>query len=101
MSGNPETIEETKSKTKIGKPSMYKVILLNDDYTTTEFVIAILKDIFHKSDEEATIITARVHETGAGIAGIYTREIAESKVAEVIVTARHYQFPLQAVTEKE
>ena len=90
---------KTRPKTK--KPSLYKVLLLNDDYTPMEFVVQILEGIFNKSREEAVQIMLHVHRSGVGICGIFTYEVAETKVAQVIEFARRHQHPLQCTMEKE
>ena len=78
---------------------MYKVILLNDHYTSMEFVVAILEGVFHKNTVEAHQVMLNVHKVGRGIAGAYTREIAETKVATVTQLAKREGFPLQCVME--
>ncbi len=90
---------KTRPKTK--KPDMYKVALLNDDYTPMEFVIHILERFFQKSKEEATDIMMHVHRRGVGICGIYTYEIAETKVNQVMEFAKANEQPLQCISEKE
>ncbi|MEQ8370923.1 MAG: ATP-dependent Clp protease adapter ClpS [Alphaproteobacteria bacterium] len=90
---------ETRVRTK--KPSMYKVLLLNDDYTPMEFVVLVLERFFHKNQEEATQIMLHVHRRGIGICGVYTYEVAETKVNQVIEFARENQHPLQCTLEKE
>ncbi|WP_084398214.1 ATP-dependent Clp protease adapter ClpS [Henriciella aquimarina] len=90
---------ETRVKTK--KPSMYRVLLLNDDYTPMEFVVFILEQFFHKSREQATRIMLHVHQKGVGVCGIYTFEVAETKVAQVMDLARRNEHPLQCTMEKE
>jgi len=90
-----------KEKLKTEEPSLYRVILLNDDYTTMEFVIHVLETVFHKPLPEATRIMLSVHKKGAGLCGVYTREIAETKVAEVHAMAAENQFPLKCTMEKE
>lgn len=90
---------KTKPKTK--KPDLYKVLLLNDDYTPMEFVIHILEKFFHKNKQEATDIMMHVHRRGVGICGIFTYEVAETKVAQVMDFARANEQPLQCVMEKE
>lgn len=90
----------TKPKAKPKKPSMYKVLLLNDDYTPMEFVVHVLERIFRKSQEEATQIMLHVHHKGVGICGVYTFEVAETKVVQVIDYARKHQHPLQCTLEK-
>lgn len=89
---------KTRAKTK--KPSMYRVILMNDDYTPMEFVVSILMGIFKKTSEEATRIMLNVHQTGIGTCGVYTFEIAETKVAQVMDAAKRNQHPLQCTLEK-
>ena len=90
----------TKKKTKTKKPSQYKVVLLNDDFTPMDFVIGILMGIFRKTQQEATDIMLNVHETGIGVAGIYTFEIAETKAAQVLDTAKRQGHPLKCTLEK-
>lgn len=91
----------TKTATKTKKPSMYKVLLLNDDYTPMEFVIHVLERFFNKSREEATRVMLHVHQKGVGICGVYTFEVAETKVTQVMDFARKHQHPLQCTMEKE
>ena len=90
-----------KSKPKTKKPSMYKVLLLNDDYTPMEFVVLVLERFFNKSHEEATRIMFHVHRRGVGVCGVYTYEVAETKVTQVIDFARRNEHPLQCTLEKE
>jgi len=92
-------VVKTRPKTK--KPSMYKVLMLNDDYTPMEFVVHILERFFNKSRQEATRIMLHVHRRGVGICGVYTYEVAETKVTQVIDFARRHQHPLQCTMEKE
>jgi ATP-dependent Clp protease adaptor protein ClpS len=91
----------TQTKTRTQRPSMYRVLILNDDYTPMEFVVYVLEQYFHKSREEATQIMLHVHQTGVGVCGVYTYEVAETKVAQVIDTARRNQHPLQCTMEKD
>jgi ATP-dependent Clp protease adaptor protein ClpS len=91
----------TKSKPKTQKPSLYKVLLLNDDYTPMEFVIYVLERFFNKGRDEATRIMLHVHHKGVGVCGVYTYEIAETKVAQVMDLARQHGHPLQCTMEKE
>ena len=100
---DPGTVGQvvTKTKDKTQKPSMYKVLLLNDDYTPMEFVIHVLERFFGKSREDATRIMLHVHHNGVGICGVFTFEVAETKVAQVIEFARQHQHPLQCTMEKE
>lgn len=90
-----------KPKPKTKKPSMYKVLLLNDDYTPMEFVVHILERFFNKNRQEATDIMLHVHRRGVGICGIFTYEVAETKVAQVMDFARANEQPLQCTMEKE
>jgi ATP-dependent Clp protease adaptor protein ClpS len=90
---------KTRPKTK--KPSLYKVLLLNDDYTPMEFVVHILEKIFGKNRDEAVQIMLHVHRHGVGICGVFTFEVAETKVAQVIEFARRHEHPLQCTMEKE
>lgn len=85
----------------VEEPPLYKVILLNDDYTTMDFVVGILEEIFHKTPSEATQIMLLIHNTGSGVCGIYPKEIAETKIEQVHSKARNAGFPLRAVMEKE
>jgi ATP-dependent Clp protease adaptor protein ClpS len=100
--GNGTVIERrTKTQSKTKRPSMFKVILLNDDYTPMEFVVDLLKTVFHKPHAEATKIMLWVHQNGMGVAGVYPFEIAETKVHAVEELAREAQYPLKCVMEKE
>lgn len=90
-----------KSKPKTKRPSMYKVLMLNDDYTPMEFVVHVLERFFGKNREEATRIMMHVHQRGVGICGVYTYEVAETKVTQVMDLARQNQHPLQCTIEKE
>ena len=89
-----------KAKPKTKKPSMYKVIMLNDDYTPMEFVVHVLERFFSKNREEATKIMMHVHQRGVGICGTFTYEVAETKVTQVMDFARQHQHPLQCTVEK-
>ncbi|MBL29275.1 MAG: ATP-dependent Clp protease adapter ClpS [Rhodospirillaceae bacterium] len=90
----------TQSKPKAKKPSMYKVLMLNDDYTPMEFVVYVLERFFHKNREDATRIMLHVHQRGVGICGVYSYEVAETKVTQVTDFARQNQHPLQCTLEK-
>ncbi|APH74621.1 ATP-dependent Clp protease adapter ClpS [Aquibium oceanicum] len=92
-------ITRTKPKTK--KPSLYRVLILNDDYTPMEFVVHILERFFQKDREAATRIMLHVHNHGVGECGVYTFEVAETKVSQVMDFARQHQHPLQCVMEKK
>jgi ATP-dependent Clp protease adaptor protein ClpS len=85
---------------KIKEPTLYSVVLLNDDYTPMQFVVDVLETLFQKSPAEAYRIMMHVHLNGSGIAGIYTWEVAETKVETVTVMARHAEFPLRAAIEE-
>ena len=97
----PKIKEESGVETEIKEPSMYRVILHNDDYTPMDFVIDILISVFHKSFDEAEMIMWRVHEKGSAVCGIYTFEIAETKVEHVKMRAREMGFPLLATMEED
>lgn len=92
---------EIQEDIKLKKPKMYKVLLLNDDYTSMEFVVNTLTTIFHKNEDEAYKIMLRIHNSGSGLCGIYAYEIAETKVAQVANAAKKNKFPLRAVMEDE
>jgi len=91
----------TKTRPETKKPSLYKVLLLNDDYTPMEFVVHVLERFFNKGREEATRIMLHVHQKGVGICGVYTYEVAETKVTQVMDFSRQNQHPLQCTMEKE
>lgn len=91
----------TKPRPKTKKPSLYKVLLLNDDYTPMEFVVHVLERYFGKGREEATRIMLHVHHKGVGICGVFTYEIAETKVTQVMDFSRQHDHPLQCTMEKE
>ncbi len=93
------TITRVKPKTK--RPNLYRVLLLNDDYTPMEFVVLVLQDVFNKTREDAMQIMLHVHQKGVGECGVYPYEVAETKVTRVMDTARKNQHPLQCVMEKQ
>jgi len=97
-----KTITENQNelKNKLKEPNMYKVILLNDDYTTMEFVVEILVTIFHKTPTESTKIMLDVHEKGKGVVDIYTFDIASTKIAKVDEVAKKEEYPLIAIMEQ-
>ena len=99
--GNSGTGIVTKTRPKTKKPSLYKVLILNDDYTPMEFVVHILERFFNKNREAAVEIMLHVHRHGVGICGVFTYEVAETKVAQVIEFSRRHQHPLQCTMEKE
>lgn len=96
---NTGVVVRTKPKTR--KPSMYKVIMLNDDYTPMEFVVHVLERFFNKNREEATRIMLHVHQRGVGVCGVFTYEVAETKVTQVMDFARQHHHPLQCTLEKD
>ncbi|SDF29053.1 MULTISPECIES: ATP-dependent Clp protease adapter ClpS [Thalassobaculum] len=96
---NTGVVVKTRPKTK--KPSMYKVIMLNDDYTPMEFVVHVLERFFNKNREEATRIMLHVHQRGVGVCGVFTYEVAETKVTQVMDFARQHHHPLQCTLEKD
>src|SRR5437667_1427442 len=89
----------TETKKKLKKPPMYKVLLHNDDYTTREFVVWVLQTVFHKNEDEAIAVMSHVHNNGVGIAGVYTFEVAETKVTKTVSLAKAQQFPLHLPIE--
>ncbi len=91
----------TRTQPKVQKPSLYRVLILNDDYTPMEFVVFVLERYFSKSREDATRIMLHVHQNGVGVCGVYTYEVAETKVAQVVDAARRHQHPLQCTMEKD
>ncbi|MBM3568012.1 MAG: ATP-dependent Clp protease adapter ClpS [Alphaproteobacteria bacterium] len=99
--GGPATGVVTRVKPKTKKPSMYKVLLMNDDYTPMEFVVHVLQRFFAKSAEEATRIMLHVHQRGIGVCGVYTYEVAETKATQVVDFARKNQHPLNCTLEKD
>ena len=99
--GDGKTGLVTKTRPKTKKPSLYKVLLLNDDYTPMEFVVHVLERSFHTNRDEATKIMWHVHQKGVGVCGVFTYEVAETKVAQVMDLARQNQHPLQCRMEKE
>ena len=90
-----------KPEKKLKRPTLYKVLFHNDDYTTQEFVVEVLRVFFHKTDTEATFIMLTVHRKGSGVAGVYTRDIAETKVQQVTDFAREQGMPLLLTAEPE
>jgi len=99
--GGPATSVIAKVKPKIKRPNLYRVLILNDDYTPMEFVVHVLEKFFQKDVEAATTIMLHVHHHGIGECGVFTYEIAETKVTQVMDFARKHQHPLQCVMEKK
>ena len=91
----------TESETRLEKPKLYKVVLHNDDYTTMEFVVFILRTVFHKSESEAYVIMMKVHEAGIGIAGVFTFEVANMKAEKAVNLSRAQEYPLLCTVEEE
>lgn len=96
-----DSLLQAESSVKTQRPPFFKVVLLNDDYTPMDFVIFILKDIFHQTHEDAVSIMLEIHSKGAGVCGVYTRDVAETKADETIIIARRNEYPLQCRVEKE
>lgn len=97
----PGTAVITKTKPQTKRPNLYRVLLLNDDYTPMEFVVHVLERFFNKGRADAERIMLQVHQQGVGVCGVFTYEVAETKVAQVIDFARRHQHPLQCTLEKE
>ena len=101
--GRPGTKRESgvavKERSKTKKPPMYRVLLHNDDYTTKEFVVMVLQAVFHHGEGEAVRIMMHVHSTGVGVAGVFTHEVAETKIHKTMQLARAYEYPLQLTME--
>jgi ATP-dependent Clp protease adaptor protein ClpS len=99
--GRSGTAIITRTKPRTKRPNLYRVLLLNDDYTPMEFVVHVLERFFNKSRDDATRIMLHVHQNGVGECGVYTYEVAETKVTQVMDFARKHQHPLQCVMEKK
>jgi len=97
--GDNDTQVITRTKAKTAKPSLYKVLLMNDDYTPMEFVVHVLETVFNKNSEDAYTIMLHVHQKGVGVCGVYTFEVAETKVTEVMDMAKQDGHPLQCTLE--
>jgi ATP-dependent Clp protease adaptor protein ClpS len=97
---NEGTGVATETRRKLKEPPLYKVLLHNDDYTTMEFVVHVLETVFHKQPTDAAQIMLAVHHQGIGVAGVYTYEIAESKVEKVTQMARQHDFPFMCTIEE-
>ena len=96
-----DTIVLSRTKTSSKNPSLYKVLLMNGDFTPMDFVVQVLERCFNKTREQATAIMLAVHNTGVGVCGVYTYEVAESKAGSATSMARQQQHPLQCIMEKE
>jgi len=101
IGNDDETGVVVKQREKTKRPAMYKVLMLNDDYTPMEFVVHVLERYFSKSAQDATQIMLHVHQRGVGVCGVYTYEVAETKVAQTMDLARQHQHPLQCTIEKD
>ena len=94
-----DVVVETRTKPKTKRPPMYRVLMHNDDYTTREFVVYVLTGVFHHSEASATRIMLHVHHNGVGVAGVFTREVAETKIHRVEILAKEHEFPLRLSME--
>ncbi|MDQ3031433.1 MAG: ATP-dependent Clp protease adaptor ClpS [Myxococcota bacterium] len=99
----PDTgvVTETRPEKKVKRPRMYRVLLHNDDYTTREFVVEVLRSVFHLTEAESVRVMLHVHYNGVGVAGVFTREIAETKIAVVERLAKEREYPLRLSMEPE
>src|SRR5258705_13068129 len=93
-------VTRTRTERKLQKPKMYKVLLHNDDYTTMEFVVFILMSIFHRNETDAVQIMLHVHKNGLGVAGVYSYEVAETRVTQLEALARQHEYPLRCSMEE-
>ena len=93
--------DEFSEELELEEPKLYKVMLLNDDYTSMDFVVMVLIEIFHQDAQRANATMFKIHEEGSGLCGVYTYEIAETKIAQVHTLAKEHQFPLRATMEEE
>lgn len=92
---------ETETRQKLKKPPLYKVLLHNDNYTTREFVVAVLQEVFHRSESDAVQIMLHVHYNGVGVAGMYTHDVAQTKIRTVEALAKEHEYPLRLSMEPE
>jgi len=95
------TIAQVKPEKKLKRPRLYRVLLHNDDYTTREFVVQVLHNVFHRGEQDAIRVMLHVHNNGVGVAGVFTREVAETKIQRVERMAREQEFPLRLTMEPE
>ena len=95
------TVTETKTKEQLKKPRLFRVLVHNDNYTTRDFVVQVLYSVFRMSEQDAVRIMMHVHNNGLGVAGVFTKEIAEIKIRTVDQLAREYEFPLRLTMEPE
>jgi len=101
MTGDPGVVADTKTVVKVQRPTMYKVVFLNDDFTPMNFVVKILEEVFFRDYEESLAIMLEVHHNGRGIAGVYSKEIAETKVEETNEIAALNGYPLKVIAEPD
>lgn len=99
--GDVQVLPDTRTRERTQRPRLYKVLFHNDNYTTMEFVVAVLRQVFHRSESDAMAIMLNVHRQGVGVAGVYTWEIAETKVRTTEALAREHEFPLKLSLEPE
>ncbi|GMU60661.1 MAG: ATP-dependent Clp protease adaptor ClpS [Myxococcales bacterium] len=99
--GDVGVATETKKKEQLKKPPLYKVLFHNDNYTTMEFVVWVLRTVFHKSEADSVAIMLNVHRNGMGVAGVYTREVAETKLTKTLALAKEHEFPLKLSIEPD
>ena len=99
--GEAATKTRTKSKPEVARPRLFKVLMHNDDYTTRDFVVEVLEHVFRMSEQEAVRVMLHVHYTGIGVAGVFTREVAETKIEQVQRLAQQNEFPLMLTMEPE
>lgn len=99
--GDSGVATQTKKKEQLKKPPLFAVLFHNDNYTTMEFVVFVLQSVFHKTESDAMLIMLNVHRTGMGVAGVFTKEIAETKVNKTHQLAKEHEFPLKLSIEPE
>jgi ATP-dependent Clp protease adaptor protein ClpS len=100
MIGSPGVVTRKRTQKKVKQPPLYKVLLHNDDYTTMEFVVHVLQSVFDHPEAQATQIMLHVHRKGIGVAGVYSHEIAETKIEQVHALAKEYEYPLRCSMEE-
>jgi ATP-dependent Clp protease adaptor protein ClpS len=101
LSETRESVMVAEPKTQTKRPPFYKVLLLNDDFTPMDFVVLLLKQLFHKTHEDAIRVMLEIHNRGSGVCGVYTLDVAETKSEQAVSAARVNDYPLQCVVEKE
>ena len=98
---DPDVVTESETRSELKRPSLYKVLLHNDNYTTMEFVVSVLREVFRKSEAESIQIMLQVHHQGVGVAGVYTYDVAETKIRTTEALARQQEYPLRLSMEPE